>query len=60
MLAILVILKMFNTENRLNLSVDAIIGFHDGEVGSAESIAAENIIAIGSNPNKSLCLKIKR
>lgn len=47
-------------ENRLNLSPDAILSFRDGEIGSAESIAADNIIAIDSNVDKSLCLKMKR
>lgn len=47
-------------ENSLNLSVETILNYHNGEVGSSESIKPDNIIVINTNKDKSLSLKIKK
>lgn len=46
--------------NSLNLDVETILDFSEGEIGSAHSILPDNIIAINTNEDKSLSLKIKR
>lgn len=47
-------------KNSLNLDVETILDFSNGEIGSAESIRPSNIIAITTTKNKGLNLKIKR
>lgn len=46
-------------KNSLNLSVETIIDFNEGEIGSSQSILPDNIIAINTNENKSISLKKK-
>lgn len=47
-------------ENSLNLPVETILEFQQGEIESSESIPPNNIIAINTNRDKSLSLKIKK
>lgn len=47
-------------ENSLNLPIESILDFHNGEIGSSESIHPNDIIAINTNRDKSLSLKRKR
>lgn len=46
-------------ENSLNLPVETILDFYEGEIESSESIPPNNIIAINTNSDKSLSLKRK-
>ncbi len=46
--------------NSLNLNVETILDFSEGEVGSSQSIPADNIIAINTNEDKTLTLNIKK
>ena len=46
-------------ENRLNLDLETILDFADGEIICNGSIEPENIISINCNRDKSLSLKIK-
>ena len=46
--------------NSLNLPVETILEFSEGEIGSSNSILPNNIIAIYTNEDKSLSLKMKK
>lgn len=51
--------ELLYKKNSLNLSVGTVLDFLEGEIGSSQSIPPYNIIAINTNADKSLSLKIK-